>query len=44
MLARSAGLATIGGLGLRSLALGSDNVSQQPVVKKGDIRQSLVYW
>jgi hydroxypyruvate isomerase len=44
MLARSAGLAAIGGLGFANLAPGRDNVSQQPVVKKGDIRQSLVYW
>src|SRR5258707_225608 len=44
MLAQSAGLAAIGGLGLGSLALGRDNVSEQPVVTKGNIHQSLVYW
>src|SRR5690348_5257628 len=44
MLAQSAGLAAIGGLGLNSLALRSENVSQAPVVTKGNIHQSLVYW
>ncbi len=44
MLARSASLAAVGGLGLGSLTLGRENVSQAPVVTKGNIRQSIVYW
>jgi len=44
MLAQSATLAAMGGLGLGSLALGRENVPQSPVVTKGNIRQSVVYW
>ena len=54
MLVQSAGMAalggltlgslTLGGLPLDSLSLGRENVSQPPVVAKGNIRQSLVYW
>lgn len=44
MLAQSASLAAIGGLGLGSFALGRENVSPTPVITKGNIQQSIVYW
>ena len=44
MLARSASLAAVGGLGLGSLALGRENVAQTPAVTRGNIQQSIVYW
>lgn len=44
MLVQAAGLAALGGLGLRSLAIGDEKVPQTAAVTKGNIRQSFVYW
>lgn len=44
MLARSAGLAALGSLALGGQLPGRERVSQPPVVTRGNIRQSLVYW
>ncbi len=44
MLAQTAGLAAISGLGWEGLVYGRDNVPTAPAVTKGNIRQSIVYW
>jgi hydroxypyruvate isomerase len=44
MLAQSAGLAAMGTMGLGHLAFGGESILEKPVVTKGNIRQSIVYW